>query len=66
MSMHVARLSVLHYDTIAHIVNIPGKSKFTGSTPGIETPLKLGKSITIFVSTNSKPDPYLGLKDHTD
>ena len=25
MSMHVARLSVLHYDTIAHVVNIPGK-----------------------------------------
>ena len=32
---------------------------------GIETPLKSGKSDTNFVSTNSKPDPYLGLKDHT-
>ena len=25
MSMHVSRLSVLHYDTIAHVVNLPGK-----------------------------------------
>ena len=28
--IYVARLCVLHYDTIAHVVNIPGKSMSTG------------------------------------
>ena len=29
--------------------------------------IKIRKNQTLFfVSTNSKPDPYLGLKDHTD
>ena len=28
--INVARLSVLHYDTVAHVVNIPGKSMSTG------------------------------------
>ena len=28
--INVARLSVLHYDTVAHVVNIPGRSMSTG------------------------------------
>ena len=34
---------------------------------GIETQLQSGKSVSLFLfSTNSKPDPYPGPKDHTD
>ena len=83
--INVSRLSVLHYDTVAYVVNIPGKSMSTGKTHGLEVAMPSmppkdtsmldwnrntikikKKSDTIFVSTNSKPDPYLGLKDHTN
>ena len=32
--INVARLSVLHYATVAHVVNIPGKSMSTGYITG--------------------------------